>query len=261
MLIRESRHAFFEARKILRELVRKNIVGYPANIYGMARLLGFEIEEAEIQLAGYIPTDESVIIIRQRDKPERKRFTIAHEIGHILLQKVTGDTQKKQTTFRSSFNSLEEELADELAAELLMPMNEFKKVIIQYNTPSVIAVVRISKYFGVSFEACIRRITETPGIIGFSYLYELKKNLFNEYEINIKTSYPKYMLRLTTPPFDIVNKCLTQYFQKGKNLEGHIGFRNGNQLIQIPSIGKVVRTTVGTLVSLFGWKFLNTHSC
>ena len=120
---------------------------------------------------------------------ERKLFTIAHELGHLILHK---------SSFNGEFteeNKPEEDQADMFAGELLMPEEAFVK---QWNAYSGIswidAVLQIKQYFGVSYQTVLYRLKDLmkdkfePSYLykEFARLYRLKYNhdLKNHYEPN-----------------------------------------------------------------------------
>lgn len=105
--------------------------------------------------------DGSILIDDERDFKifvpdyvsfERKRFTIAHEIGHYILHYVAqGMKNQKVRAARASGPNQErsEREADWFAAALLMPKDEFLRVYREAGD-SLIAVAR---HFGVSKQA------------------------------------------------------------------------------------------------------------
>jgi len=102
--------------------------------------------------------DGYVIYIDAKETPTRKRFTIAHEIGHFIMHKdllhKAGDefidTLKQpviqlQRSKKESVQTMREIAANQFAAALLMPENEFRKVFEQSTTvESVAQVFRVS---------------------------------------------------------------------------------------------------------------------
>lgn len=73
-----------------------------------------------------IPSDvRPVIVVNSRHSPVRQRFTIAHELGHLLLHNFTGPHADQRFRFRDARSSdglVDEEIeANQFAAELLMP--------------------------------------------------------------------------------------------------------------------------------------------
>lgn len=92
--------------------------------------------------------DEAFIGYNDDRHPNRKRFTVAHEIGHLIL----GHTQQN---YDSSDKSLDDVEANQFAAELLMPLEMLK------NDIKIIKNVKeLAKKYIVSEEAMWRRLME-----------------------------------------------------------------------------------------------------
>lgn len=97
--------------------------------------------------------------------PERNRFTIAHELGHLFLhfpkiKKETPGASMVATRYVDPKDSQQQRAeweANWFAAAFLMPEADFKK---QYNTPDKASVAR---HFGVSQNAVSVR-AETLGV-------------------------------------------------------------------------------------------------
>lgn len=101
--------------------------------------------------------DHAVIWVNMGESLERRRFTVAHELGHLMLH----DTHK---AFRDvTYNGSEQESeANRYAADLLMPMWMLGPL-----TPIVKddeGVARLAEVFGVSKGAMERRILESFGV-------------------------------------------------------------------------------------------------
>ena len=120
---------------------------------------------------------------------ERKLFTIAHELGHLILHK---------SSFNGEFaeeNDTEEKQADMFAGELLMPEEAFFKQWEAHRGISwVDAVLQIKQYFGVSYQTVLYRLNDLmkdrypSGYLHkeFARLYRQKygHDLKNHYEPN-----------------------------------------------------------------------------
>jgi len=98
------------------------------------------------------------ITLRRVPSDARTRFTLAHEIGHYLIDQVAGS--RSMELFRNpvgneSANRDEEFYADVLAASILMPKNQM----LEEGVPdlSFVSVDQGMKRFGVSREAYLRR--------------------------------------------------------------------------------------------------------
>ena len=121
------------------------------------------------------------IIVNNNDdiSVERKIFTIAHELGHLILHK---------SSFNGEFseeNRIEESEANEFAAELLMPEEAFKQ---QWEAHSGIswvdAVLQIKRYFGVSYKTVLYRLDKL-----MKQHIPSSRNLFKEFSILYSQKY------------------------------------------------------------------------
>jgi Zn-dependent peptidase ImmA (M78 family) len=110
----------------------------------------FEIQINETDLgrdvSGFLERigDKWHIYININESEVRKRFTIAHELGHFIFHKdryaATGTSSPDQIFFRNENNNLIERDANDFAADLLMPEEIFKTYIDEgYNTIDALA--------------------------------------------------------------------------------------------------------------------------
>lgn len=107
-------------------------------------------------------SDGFVICVSPYQSAERRKFTIAHELGHLFLHMgyMTNEALWKQqesaTYYRNGDSSMEYQ-ANEFAAALLMPKDEYKKIM-DYNTcGNMVQTSKIADYFGVSVSAASNR--------------------------------------------------------------------------------------------------------
>jgi Zn-dependent peptidase ImmA (M78 family) len=140
----------------------------PADMAKLVQRLGGKLEErsgldyeAQITRNG-----DSFAIILEKQKPsKRKWFSIAHEVGHLvlhmgfLLNKRLWDESDKFTdsVYYRSGHTEEEREADEFAAALLMPKDEFLKVANKYLTGRGYNISKIADHFQVSGDAALTR--------------------------------------------------------------------------------------------------------
>ena len=109
----------------------------PIDVKKIAERLGAEVvrEAAEDHLSGFILRDSrkntAVIGVNSNHHPNRQRFTIAHEIGHLLLhqgeklhvdKEWSGYRVKLRDEKSSAGTNIDEMEANLFAAELLMPL-------------------------------------------------------------------------------------------------------------------------------------------
>lgn len=121
--------------------------------------------QSSSEYEGCFSVDESnVSTVRLRGSREdaqrlpRNRFTLAHELGHWIIYRITGI--QRQNLFRGVPLSLEEEkieeqLADQFAAEILMPTCKMKEI--THKTLSAKLIQDGVNQFNVSRFAFIQR--------------------------------------------------------------------------------------------------------
>jgi Zn-dependent peptidase ImmA (M78 family) len=170
--------ALLRARKEARRvLLREGPISLPVPIKTIARRYAQLIErETPADISGMlIPidhTDEWIIVVAKGDNEVRKRFTVAHELGHLILHGYStphADRGYKLRDTRSSDGSILEEIeANQFAAEILMPEKIVLEAIriegLQYDfsTDSDDADAKIRKLarsFQVSRQAMMIRIS------------------------------------------------------------------------------------------------------
>lgn len=108
------------------------------------------------------------IVISPRKFAPRMLFTLAHELGHLVLQHHDNGLQidfSHVGIFNSTFKSTLESFANAFASDVLMPRPMFGRVLLDIkksnNVPkgliADLEVLFASQYFGVSFEAAAMR--------------------------------------------------------------------------------------------------------
>lgn len=106
--------------------------------------------------------DHAVIWMDMADSFERNRFTMAHELGHLLLHEE--GRLYRDVTFDGS---PKESQANAFAVELLMPMWMVGPYVeaLPKGDPEAVdeAVTRMAETFGVSKAAMVRRVMEALG--------------------------------------------------------------------------------------------------
>lgn len=133
------------------------------------QIVEFETQAFEGALLSDEAKSNCAILVRAGARPERRRFTVGHELGHYLmpLHIPTGDgfhcttadfKQEESPTARGKL-AWEAE-ANTFAAELLMPPKEFKQRLRSAHGVSVEALVSLCNDFGVSKTAGGRRMTQ-----------------------------------------------------------------------------------------------------
>src|SRR5450432_2970775 len=123
-------HSYDEPRAHqLREAYRATFGGdeLPVPVEAIAEdLLGLAIEvRAELPVSGMLLPAERLIVLRSDEPEPRRRFTIAHELGHWICQCLEGDMRPvycraAEIGVDAAAKALERE-ANIFAANLLMP--------------------------------------------------------------------------------------------------------------------------------------------
>ena len=110
--------------------------------------------------------DGSFVISLTRDKaPTRRNFSIAHEVGHLLLHmgyivdpKKWEQISNYEDSVRARYGYSEEELeANEFAGALLMPRDEFLKAAERHFDGEKYDVGKVAGHFGISSQAAKTR--------------------------------------------------------------------------------------------------------
>lgn len=148
----------------------------PINIIDCAKYLGLQVQEVELEsdVSGFlaINNDTAVIGVNVNHGPQRKRFTIAHELSHFRLhakkeEPLFIDKERKpiqRMMFRDASSStgefMKEREANAFAAALLMPKKLVEDKIKTSNIDNMKeAIKKLAEDFGVSTQAMSIRLT------------------------------------------------------------------------------------------------------
>lgn len=136
-------------------------VSTPADLEWLCRQLGIRVVEGNLKGSSGLIVKEAgsdpTIYLEESDSGVRKRFTLAHELGHYFERVDAGDDQysfRDKATFqaaRGDTYGLMEFYADEFAGELLMPEQEFSQI---WSSGGHIAA---AAHFKVSPSAALKR--------------------------------------------------------------------------------------------------------
>lgn len=132
----------------------------PVDVWAIANRLGVVIQEVEpIGWSGAVDsrTLPARIFLDRKDAPTRKRFTIAHELGHLMVHE-PGQAYR-DLDFRG--HDRKEMEANQFAAELLMP--KWMLSIALESTGG--SVQRLARLFQVSSDATTVRLGNL-GLLG-----------------------------------------------------------------------------------------------
>src|SRR4051812_44501345 len=124
----------------------------PVNVTAIAEALGLNVWESDVELpegiSGKIFRDPISggssgfsIIVRESDPYVRKRFTVAHEVGHFVLHRnQIGESLTDDELYRSGLSTHQEARANRFAADILMPKDLIVRTISRLGgNPQVLA--------------------------------------------------------------------------------------------------------------------------
>lgn len=122
----------------------------PLDLESLASKLGVRVvtRPMEDQFSGHLSLKNGAweIVVNSLHHWRRQRFTLAHELGHFFLHRWQCQDFTDTVFFRNDEISPMEAEANQFAAELLMPEEEFKRYLDEVSSK----VEDLAEYFGVS---------------------------------------------------------------------------------------------------------------
>lgn len=156
----------------LRTLAEYGSNAVPVDLHAICQRIGLEVEYSDNinmrlnstdEISGALCyTDHYTAIINNAQHPNRKRFTLAHEMGHFVLNH--GEKYDHATTlYRKDGGIITQHNADEIeanafASELLMPEHSIYELIINQGIEDISV---LAKRFLVSEQAMYYRLKRT----------------------------------------------------------------------------------------------------
>lgn len=125
----------------------------PFDVEGLASSVGLRIEYLPLasDMSGFLrrQNGEWIAGINSLHHANRRRFTLAHELGHYLLHRDAGNFEDGALFRREAQFDRHESEANAFASKLLMPETEFRTLIVSRN-PNI---DELARHFGVSAAA------------------------------------------------------------------------------------------------------------
>ncbi len=140
----------------------------PVCAFDLAAKLGIEVRFVSgNSFGGMFSRTSNVILIPSQRPPGRRAMTCAHEIGHWFFRHGSRiDPLDSEAIHRLPF---EDRLSNALAQGLLMPpwavRNEFHVRSLDPRTCGPIGIYRVANQLGVAYEALVRQLQQTLGMI------------------------------------------------------------------------------------------------
>jgi len=156
-----------EAMRLWREMSSKIPVDLAAACYKLGITVSMEQLEDHISGMLVLNKDTAAIAVNRQHSNTRRRFTIAHELGHFFLHKKQSKLfiDAAPVFFRKSAmqgcSDIEIE-ANLFAAELLMPEEEVIKVVggQTFDSFDEVAIQNLARKFEVSSQALVIRLNQ-----------------------------------------------------------------------------------------------------
>ena len=171
-----------EKARELREIWGLGIDLPVSNLLEVAEINGVIIVEANMSdetldaVSEWIEDRPFIMLTDNGESAVRRRFNIAHEIGHILLH---GDIESIHDYTSQELKNVIEKQANYFASCLLLPENGFLKSLLSTNLDFYI---ELKKYWKVSIQAMIMRTHQLELISDDQKLYLFKKIAFNKWK-------------------------------------------------------------------------------
>jgi hypothetical protein len=142
----------------------------PVDVKSAAKYVGItQVHEVEMSdcdgLLSSTAHGTYIASLRKGQGAARKRFTLAHEVGHAIVYKsigsgaFVGSYRQLRCRAETADQKDEERLCDVLAAELVMPRSQFVQTMEELGVCAV-TVPAIAQRFGVSLQAASTRIAQ-----------------------------------------------------------------------------------------------------
>lgn len=132
--------------------IRNDLTPYAAA--ANAKLNSDELEEGESGYTITKPNGKHVITVNSLETEERQRFTVCHEIAHIVLALESSHEEVPSWSYAKRHPN--EISCDIFAAELLMPYQQWLSQV-PNEEPSLDLIQRMAILFGTSFPAAASR--------------------------------------------------------------------------------------------------------
>jgi Zn-dependent peptidase ImmA (M78 family) len=131
---------------------------------GIQEIIGQQTDSFEGVLITNAAKTSGSIAYNENSRPERRRFTIAHELGHFLMPLHGANAQCVKADMgvltAKDTNRAREAEANRFAAALLMPKPLFLRDMRRLGEPEIEHVVTLADTYEVSKEAAVHRYTK-----------------------------------------------------------------------------------------------------
>ncbi|MGH7845995.1 MAG: ImmA/IrrE family metallo-endopeptidase [Candidatus Binatia bacterium] len=165
--------ALGKARALLKDC---QVQGVPIDLARLAKQVGIkQVTELNTRLDGQLlelPAGGYEVILSKLAPATRKRFTLAHEIAHLLLFPREAECHLRRET---------EELCNVAASELLIPERFLTRVLAADPVVSIQSLLRVSRLFRCSLEAAGWKILNSGLVSGALLMWKIADEAEGEF--------------------------------------------------------------------------------
>ena len=136
-------------------LNRHNYIDDMVDIADIVRQQNYNvfIDDLDNNISGYVDHENREVVLNKNETPERRRFTLAHELGHIILNS-NNRIQHRDNILNNQLdiyaNDDKEVEANYFAGCILMPRNVFIREFNSIKGDIDYKIQKLAYYFGVS---------------------------------------------------------------------------------------------------------------
>ena len=136
-------------------LNRYNYIDDMVDIANIVRQQNYNvfIDDLDNNISGYVDHENRDVVLNKNETPERRRFTLAHELGHIILNS-NNRIQHRDNILNNQLdiysNDDKEVEANYFAGCILMPKNVFIREFNNIKGNIDYKIQKLASYFGVS---------------------------------------------------------------------------------------------------------------
>lgn len=177
-----TKSSFIKVKKLAQRVIKKYSLAPPIDIKEVLERYAKCVEDALPNNADaicIINISRPLVILNRFNPVNRKRFTLAHELGHIIIPWHSGmiscHTEDDEDINENSYQLMEAE-ANKFAAEILMPTEWLKNMILKYEKNGLEELIyKISLEAQVSLSAAFYSLLEHLNC----YIIRMKNNELN----------------------------------------------------------------------------------
>ena len=190
---------------------------------------------------------DKVIVVNTWNKisVERRKFTVAHELGHILLHE---NSYQENITDE---NPQEEQEANRFASYFLMPKKMFIEEWLKYDNYSFVdKVIKIKQTFGVSYQVVLYRLYDILKATGNDNYFNVWNTFRNEYKnkYGITLGKKDEMLPMNENIKELQSLSSTFYY--GRGIADLVKQAFFNKIIDIDECARILKLSIEEITNL-----------